>query len=165
MALALQLAGVLGSMWLVATALRGLVSGSLSSALALMIVPAVLATVVVANGLWPTLRSLALDARHDAALTRAQAAAAGSSALGANAAFLSWVADQLPEHATYFLIEGPNVTLWATFQLLPRRSVSSLRDAQWLVFYGQPSTAAGAARPFFGRERIYARGLGIAPRR
>lgn len=159
------MAGVLGAIWLVTVILRRGTPSSESSAVALIIVPPVIATLIVVSTLWPTVTALVRDAERDGDLTGAQAAVAGSSVASANADFLGWVSHRIPANATYFLLEGPPVFLWATYQLMPRRAAASIRDAQWLVFYGLPSGAAGASRRFFGPEDTYAPGLGIARRR
>ena len=133
--------------------------------IAVIWVPALLGAVIAVVPLWPHISGLVRDARRDGRLTSDQAAVAGSLVAGARADFFSWVTRQVPADATFYLIDHPEVSLWATYQLTPRRAVASVRDAQWLVLYGVDPTAAGPARQFFGPELTYAPRLGIARRR
>lgn len=162
--LALQVCGVLAIIFILATVARRSAWRAAPLPLAISIVPTLLATLIATNSIWPAVTGLVRDAQRDSTITPAQAAVAGSADPGANAAFLSWAAHFIPAKATYFLVGGSQVSTWVSYQLLPRRAVANLRDAQWLIFYGTSSASLGAARPFFAPERIYALGLGIARR-
>lgn len=134
-------------------------------AIAAVCLSALLATVIAVVSFGAQISGTVNDARRDGLLPRAQAAVAGSAAAGARADFLSWVTRRLPANASFYLIDHPEVSLWATYQLSPRRSVTLIADAQWLVLYGAPVAAAGSRRRLFGPELLYAPGFGIARRR
>ncbi len=162
-----QVCGVVVLLWIFTRPVRARTQSSAREAfgIAAVGVPAVLATVVAVISFWPDNSGMVSETRQDSRLTGNQAAVAGSITAGARADFFSWVSKRLPANATFYLIDYPEVSLWATYQLTPRRSVMSIDDAQWLVLYGVSPTAAGQGRLLFGPELTYAPGFGIARRR
>lgn len=165
MSLALEVGGVLGGIWAIRALLRGRLEDPEAFAVALVAVPALLGTVIAVSTLWPTLKQLVSDARMDGRLSAGYAAIAGSTTTGARADFLAWAASEIPPDATYYLVASPLVGLWATYQLMPRRAVAAPAQAQWIVLYGTPLSALGAAAQFFGPEQRYTPGLSVARKR
>jgi hypothetical protein len=63
---------------------------------------------------------------------------------GANNAFLEWARKKMlvgsGSQGTYYLepvtiLTDPLLSLWTTYELLPERETSTLREADWIVYY------------------------------
>ena len=168
MALLLEVVGVVAGVWILTGVIRSYVPGLEPFAVAAVAFPAVVATFLAAGALWPAVQDLDQQAAAARVYTPADAAQAGAPAAGANPVFLTWVANYIPARDTYYLVAlNPTggIGYWTSYQLLPRRAVRSPRDAQWLILYNLPRSAAGSAGQLFGPETVFGPNFGVARRR
>jgi hypothetical protein len=166
-ALLLEVVGVVAGVWILTRVIRSYVPGLEPFAVAAVAFPAVVGTLLAASSLWPAITNLDQQATAARVYTPADAAQGGAPAAGANPVFLTWAANYIPAHDTYYLV-AQNLTggigYWTSYQLLPRRAVRSPRDAHWLILYNLPRSAAGPAGQLFGPETVFGPNFGIARR-
>jgi|GEM_PF-5469550 len=165
MTLALEIGGVLIGFLGVAALLGTQLDRVTAIRLAALMVPAVLAMSLATASLWPTWQLLIKETGRDSKLSPDEAALAGGTAARVPVGFLSWAAGQIPSSSTFFLQGRRSPVLWATYQLMPRREVSTPGGADWVILYASTVQALGAARAYFEPPTWFVPGFGIARRR
>jgi hypothetical protein len=159
--LALELLGALST----AALIRAMGARSRSLLPALTCVAIVVGAISFWRGVWPEVRALVSLHTYDERLTPAQAFASPGSEYGAREGFLAWAADRLPPRARVFLACAQPTPCsnalanWITYRLGPRVFTDFAVQAQWVLFYGTPTSALVLRRPT--RVLTYAPGFAI----
>jgi hypothetical protein len=79
----------------------------------------------------------------------------------ANNVFLGWARNEMRTvtahgNDTYYLepatvLKEPELGQWSTYELLPGRATSTPSEANWIIFYGVPTTLTAKQRRTFNR--------------
>ena len=122
----------------------------------------------VGSQFWDRIAGLLDQRRAHSALTHA--AAATRAAPDLNTDFLAWASGRIEPHERFYLFpDGPQsdagLYQWATYQLLPRVSVSEPDEADALVFYDLDPRDADWDRGEFHRPTRYDARFAVALRK
>jgi hypothetical protein len=128
----------------------GLQGAAVAVAGAVLVFASLSAVWAEGHGLWQQRRSASKLSAADVLVSPGVGA-------GANVAFVEWLARELPPHARFYLVSGPNglrdpaTYQWATYRLYPRVATDDPKKAQWVVFHATTPRDAGFNRSEFSR--------------